>query len=151
MGTLVCFGPDKNAEGRSLYLYVLRNRHVGIVVGEVVVRFCDLRLETHPASLKRGPLPDIFLPPILYAIRIPPKVTDIMGPPLPASIVSRPEASAAYQIFFVVKKLKVGFFKFCIPSLPRNNKYSTPWLPRCATELPPPISKKHHSAQLELW
>jgi hypothetical protein len=82
VGTRVCFGPDKNVEGRSLYLYDLKNRCVGIVVGEAAVRFCDLRLEMHPASLKHGPLPDIRLPPILYATGIPPKLADNMGPQL---------------------------------------------------------------------
>jgi hypothetical protein len=42
-----------------------KNRRVGIAVGEVVVRFCDLPLEMHPASQKRGPLLDIYLPPKL--------------------------------------------------------------------------------------
>jgi hypothetical protein len=65
---------DKNAEGRSLYPYDLKNKRVGIVVGEATVRFCYLRLETYPALLKRGSLPDICLPPILYGTRIPPKL-----------------------------------------------------------------------------
>jgi hypothetical protein len=91
----VCFGLHKNAEGRSLYPYDLINRRVGIVVGEVAIRFWDLRLEMHPASLKRGPLRDICLLPILYATGIPPKLADNMGPPLHGlTIVSGPEASA---------------------------------------------------------
>jgi hypothetical protein len=40
VGARVCFGPDKNTKGRSLYLYDLKNRRVGIVVGEVAVRLC---------------------------------------------------------------------------------------------------------------
>jgi hypothetical protein len=51
-------------------------------VGEAVVRFCDLRMETDPASLKCGPLSDIRLLPILYATGIPPKLAENMGPPL---------------------------------------------------------------------
>jgi hypothetical protein len=82
VGTQVCLGPDKNAEGRSLYTYDLKNRRVGIVVGEAVVRFCHLRLETHLASLKHGPLPNIHLPPILHAIGILPKLAENTGPPL---------------------------------------------------------------------
>jgi hypothetical protein len=74
VGTRVFFGPNKNAKGRSLYLYDFKNRRVGIVMGEAAVRFCDLRLETHLAFLKCGPLPDIRLPPILYATRIPPNL-----------------------------------------------------------------------------
>jgi hypothetical protein len=42
VGTRVCFGLDKNAEGKSLYPYDLKNRDVGTVVGEAAVRFCDL-------------------------------------------------------------------------------------------------------------
>jgi hypothetical protein len=42
VGTRVCFGLDKNTEGRSLYPYGLKNRRVGIVVGEAVIRLCDL-------------------------------------------------------------------------------------------------------------
>jgi hypothetical protein len=100
VGTRACLRPNKNAEGRSLYPFDLKNRHVGIIVGEVAVRICDLRLDMHPASLKCGPLPDIRLPPILYATKIPPKLADNMGPRLHGLIlVSGPKASAAYQIF----------------------------------------------------
>jgi hypothetical protein len=48
------------------------------------------------------------------------------------------------------QEVESEIFKFCIPSHPQNNKYSTPLIPRCATKLPPSISKKHHSAQLDL-
>jgi hypothetical protein len=75
----VCSGLDKNTEGRSLYPLDLKNRRVGIIAGKVVVRLCDLRLETHPASLMCGPLPRIRLQPILYATRTPPKLADNIG------------------------------------------------------------------------
>jgi hypothetical protein len=39
VGTRVCFGPDKNAEGRSLYLYDLKNRRLGIVVEKQMLDF----------------------------------------------------------------------------------------------------------------
>jgi hypothetical protein len=148
VGTRVCFGPNKHGEGRSLYPYDLKNRCVGIVVGEAVVRFCDLRLETQLASLKCGPLPDICLPPILFATGIPPKLDDYMG-----ATIARPHLSLApkqVQLTIRDQEDKSEIFKFCFPSPPRNNKYSTPLLPRCATKLPPSISKKHHSAQLDL-
>jgi hypothetical protein len=49
------------------------------------------------------------------------------------------------------QEVESRIFKFCIPSPPRNNKYYTPLLPRCATKVPPSIFKKHHSAQQDLW
>jgi hypothetical protein len=51
---------------------------------------------------------------------------------------------------FRSQEVKIGIFKFCILSPPRNNKYSTLLLPRCATKLPPSISKKTSSTQLDL-
>jgi hypothetical protein len=49
VGTQVFFGSDKNAEGRSLYLYDLNNRCVGIVVGEAAIRLCDLSTGNTPS------------------------------------------------------------------------------------------------------
>jgi hypothetical protein len=99
VGTWVCFGLDKNVEGRSLYLYDLKNRCVGIVVREAAIRFCDLRLETHPASRKRGPLPDIRLPLIFYATVIPPKLTHNMGPPLHGLTCQWPQSKCSLPKF----------------------------------------------------
>jgi hypothetical protein len=48
-----------------------------------------------------------------------------------------------------IQEIKSGIFKFGIPS-PKNNKYSTPLLSGCATKLPPSISKKYYSTQLNL-
>jgi hypothetical protein len=96
VGTQVCFGPDNNAEGRSLHLYDLKNRHVGIVVGETTVSLCHLRLETQPASQKCGPLPDICPPPILYATVIHTNSLTIWGCDCTTSLVSSPKESAAY-------------------------------------------------------
>jgi hypothetical protein len=48
------------------------------------------------------------------------------------------------------QEVERGIFKFCIPSPPQNNKYYTPLLPHCTTKLLPSISKKYHSAQLDL-
>jgi hypothetical protein len=75
--TWVCFDLDKKAEGRSLYLHDLKNRRVGITVGEVVVRVCDLRRECHPNSLT------------------------IWGRDCTTPLVIGPEASAAYQKFIL--------------------------------------------------
>jgi hypothetical protein len=149
VGTRVCFSPDKNAEGSSLYPHYLKNRRVGIVVGEAVVRICDPRLEMHPASLKHGPFPDIHLLSILYATKIPPKFVDNMGPDCTASLVSGPEATTAYQILISRSGSRIGFSNYIFPLHPRNNTYSTLLLARCATKLMPSISKKHHSAQLD--
>jgi hypothetical protein len=119
VGTRVCFVLDKNAEGRSLYLYDLKNRRVGIVVGEAAVRFCDLRLEMHPASLKRGPLPDICLSSILYATGIPPKLTDNMGLPLHSLTSQWPRSKCILPNFhFVVRKSKAGFSHYVFPLRP---------------------------------
>jgi hypothetical protein len=95
----MCFGPDKNAEGRSLYSYDLKNRRVGIVAGEAAVRFRDLRLETHLASLKCG-LFQISIS-CLYCtpLKSHPNSLTIWGRDCTASLVGGPEASAAYQIF----------------------------------------------------
>jgi hypothetical protein len=120
-------------------------------VAEVVVRLCDLRLETYPASLKRGPLLDICLPPILYATRNPPKLADNMGLCLHGPPCQRPQSKCRLPNFhFVVREVESGIFKFCLPSPRPNTKYSTPLLPCCATKLPPSISKKHHYAQLDI-
>jgi hypothetical protein len=107
-----------------------KNRRAGIVVGEAAVRFCDLRLEMNPASMKRGPLPDIRLPPILYAIGIPPKLADNMGPPLDDLTCQWPQSSQLTKFSFHGQEVESRIFKFCIPSPPRNNKYSTTLLPR---------------------
>jgi hypothetical protein len=100
----MCFGPDKNAEGRSLHPYDLKNRRVGIVVGEAVVRLCDLRPETHPTSLKCGPLPDIHLPPMLYPTGIPPKLADNMGPRLHSLTCQWPPKCNLLNFHFAIKK-----------------------------------------------
>jgi hypothetical protein len=106
----VCSGLDMNAKGRSLYPYDLKNRRVGIIAGEVVVRLCDLRLETHPASLKCRPLLDIRLPPILYAIGTPPKLADNIGPPLHGITCQWPRSKCGLPNFhFVVRKSELGF------------------------------------------
>jgi hypothetical protein len=115
----VCFGPDKNAEGRSLYPYDLKNRRVGFVVGETAVIFCDLRLETHPTSMKCGPLLDICLPPILYTTGIPPKLIDNMGPPLHGLTCQWPRSKCSLPNFhFAVRKSKVGFSNSILPLRP---------------------------------
>jgi hypothetical protein len=115
----VCFGPDKNAEGRSLYPYDLKNRRVGIVVGEAAVRFCDLRPETHPASLKREPLLDICLPPILYATGISPKLADNMGPPLHGLTCQWRRSKCSLPNFhFAVRKSKARFSNSVFPLRP---------------------------------
>jgi hypothetical protein len=112
----MCFGPDKNAEGRSLYSYDLKNRRVGIVAGEAAVRFRDLRLETHLASLKCGPLPDFHLLPILYATEIPPKLTDNMGPRLHSLTCRWPRSKCSLPNFhFAIRNLKAGFSNFVFP------------------------------------
>jgi hypothetical protein len=106
-------GLDRNVEGRSLYPYDLKNRRVGIIVGEAVVRFCDLQLEMHPASLKCGPLLDIYLLLILYATGIPPKLADNMGPPLHSLTCQWPRSKCSLPNFnFSVRKSKVGFSNF---------------------------------------
>jgi hypothetical protein len=147
VGTRVCFGPDKNTEGRSLYPYDLKNRRVSIVVGEAAVRLCDLLLEKHPTSLKRGPLPDIHLPPILYFTGIPPKLVDNMGLQLHNLTCKWPRSKCSLQNFISQSGSRKRDFQI-LCSL--SDKYSTPFLPHCATKLPPSLSKKHHSAQLDL-
>jgi hypothetical protein len=102
------------------YPYNLRNRRVGIVVGEATAKFCDLRLETHPASLKHGPLPHIRLPPILYATGIPPKLANNMGPPLRNLTCQWPRNKCSLPNFhFAVRKSKVRFSNFVFPLIPK--------------------------------
>jgi hypothetical protein len=96
-----------------------KNRRVGIVVGEAAARFSDLRLEMYPASLKHGPLPDIHLPPILYATRIPPKLVNNMGPPLHSLTCRWPRSKCSLPNFhFTIRKSKAGFSNFVFPLCP---------------------------------
>jgi hypothetical protein len=107
--------------------------------------------ESHPNSLTIwGPLPDIRLLPISYATKIPPKLADNMGPPLHSLTCQWPRSKCSLRNFHSRSGSRKRDFQILYSLSARNNKYFTPLLPRCATKLPPSISKKHHSTQLDL-